>query len=78
MGILMIRCTRTGRPVSTGVETDAESLARAPDYIAYLLCPECGRYHPWRPKDAWLEEWSGVGQPDISRVGDDGDVGKRV
>jgi hypothetical protein len=54
MGIIMISCPSTGRPVSTGIETmDAE---RLPEVTAKTLCSACGRVHEWTKRDAWLAD----------------------
>jgi hypothetical protein len=56
MGILLIKCSHTGRPVSTGIEVDQESFLALPDTLSYLACPECGLSHAWWTREAWLEE----------------------
>jgi hypothetical protein len=56
MSILLIRCPHTGRPISTGIEVDAETFAGLPDVLSYLPCPECGLNHAWWVREAWLED----------------------
>jgi hypothetical protein len=52
----MIRCPRTGRPVSTEIETEPSVFSRLPDVAARLTCPLCGEEHVWSAREAWLEE----------------------
>ena len=52
MGILMICCPATGRPVSTEIEMDR--LEQLPTVIATITCPACGGVHEWTRHDAWL------------------------
>jgi len=54
MGLIMIRCPRTGRAVPTGIETDARSFAALPDKPVKSKCPVCGSVHVWRTREAWL------------------------
>jgi hypothetical protein len=46
MGVVMITCPNTGRAVSTGIETDARSLASLSlslsDVPKQSKCPVCG------------------------------------
>jgi len=54
MGIIMIKCPRVGRPVSTGIEvTDVDQL---PTVVATTACPACGGVHEWTKDDAWLAD----------------------
>jgi len=54
MGLVMIRCPRTGRAVPTGIETDARSFAALPDKPVKSRCPVCGSVHVWWTREAWL------------------------
>jgi hypothetical protein len=56
MGILLIKCPHTGRPISTGIEVDRKSFLSLPDTLSYLTCTECGLVHAWWTREAWLEE----------------------
>ena len=38
MSILLIKCPHTGRPISTGIEVDADTFAALPDVLSYLTC----------------------------------------
>jgi endogenous inhibitor of DNA gyrase (YacG/DUF329 family) len=55
MAILKIKCPHTGKPISTGIETDPESFAHLPDTLAHVKCPECGLEHAWWTREAWLD-----------------------
>ena len=56
MGVLMVRCPNTCREVSTGIEIDAESLARLPDKLVASKCPVCGLQHAWLKCDSKFVE----------------------
>jgi len=56
MGAVMIRCPRTGRAISTEIETEPQVFSRLPTVEARLICPECGEEHVWTARDAWLAE----------------------
>jgi hypothetical protein len=58
MAVLLIKCPHTDRPVSTGIELDAETFAKLPDILSYMKCPECGLEHAWWTREAgWKTEW---------------------
>ena len=64
MSILLIKCPHTDRPISTGIEIDsAETLAKLPDVLSHVKCPECGLEHTWWTREAWLEEFAEVSPP---------------
>ncbi len=63
MGAVTIRCPRTGRPISTGIETEPAVFDRLPVVKALLRCPVCGEEHVWTAKEAWLAE------PVLARTG---------
>jgi hypothetical protein len=56
MGVIMIRCPRTGHDVSTGIEMDAPDFLRSPVFFARVRCPFCRHEHEWFAKDAWVCE----------------------
>jgi hypothetical protein len=67
MGVIMIRCPRTGHNIPTGIEMGSSDFQRAPVFFARVQCPICGGEHEWFAKDAWVseeEDWAG----DASRV----------
>ena len=53
MSSVMIRCPKTGRPVSTAIETEPSVFRRLPKVEAHMLCPACGQEHLWQ-SSAWL------------------------
>jgi hypothetical protein len=54
MGALMITCPNTGQPISTGIETDEDSLKQIDDVPSRTRCPFCGLDHTWWKREAWL------------------------
>jgi hypothetical protein len=56
MGIMMINCTRTGLPISTGIDTDSASFGRMPNVVATTHCPLCQAEHAWTTARAWICE----------------------
>jgi len=64
MSSLMIRCPATGRPVSTGIETEPVVFSRLPKVAARMLCPACGQEHAWNIGTAWL-----AGEPRMAEPG---------
>jgi hypothetical protein len=44
---LLIECSRTGRLVETGIETDRQSFQGLADFQAKTFCPHCHRHHFW-------------------------------
>ena len=53
---IMLACTRTGRFVPTGIETDLDTLAALPEVLSSAYCPACGNTHYWTKHDAWFCE----------------------
>jgi hypothetical protein len=56
MGIVMIRCPRTGREISTGIKMSRTDFKRSPVFFARTYCPICSCEHEWFAKDAWVCE----------------------
>jgi len=56
MGAVMIRCPRTGRAVSTEIETELADFSRLPEVAGRMRCPLCGDEHTWSASEAWLDE----------------------
>ena len=56
MGAVMIRCPRTGRAVSTEIETEPSVFSRLPEVAGRMQCPDCGDEHVWSASEAWLQE----------------------
>jgi len=60
MGVIWIKCPATGRKASTGIESDAISLARFPGQLDGLRCPICRMRHALFSDEAWLVEERGA------------------
>ena len=45
MGTILFECPETGRPVSTGIETEALSFCRLSETWLEVHCPICGHFH---------------------------------
>jgi hypothetical protein len=54
MSVVMTRCPATGRPVSTGIDTNSVVVDSLPDVGIRMRCPACGGEHMWRKRDTWL------------------------
>lgn len=56
MCTMMVECPNTGKPISTGIETDRATFDKLPDVPSLARCPHCGVEHSWRTHDAWLSD----------------------
>ena len=56
MGCVMITCPVTGKPVSTGIDTELATLQQAIPFRSSIRCPACGAEHSWSGSDAWICE----------------------
>jgi hypothetical protein len=56
MGVVMIKCPRTGEHIRTGMVADPRRFASTPVFFARVFCPICGVEHEWFAKDAWVCE----------------------
>lgn len=59
MGMVMIMCPKTGRPVPTGFGMDKESFKNPTVVLSqnsFGPCPACGGMHTWDKKDGWVME----------------------
>ena len=54
MGIVMIRCPETRKPISTGVKIERAAFNSMPVFFSRTLCPVCKIQHEWFAKDAWV------------------------
>jgi hypothetical protein len=54
MGILMIRCSKTGLAISTGTYVEAASFRTSPVFFGQTYCSHCNAIHEWFAKDAWV------------------------
>jgi len=71
MGVLLIKCPKTGLYLSTGIQVDRVTLFRLPQLPSETHCPHCGSVHFWMPRETkfmdaiahsdWIEnQWSDV------------------
>ena len=56
--LLMIECSRTGRLISTGIETDVRSFEMLPIVTAKTYCAYCRRYHRWSKEDLCFDQFT--------------------
>jgi hypothetical protein len=54
MGVVMIKCPKTGREISTGITMDRVRFNSTPVFFASTYCPICRASHEWFAKDAWV------------------------
>ncbi len=54
MGLLMIRCQKTGRAISTGRYIEAATFRSSPVFFSRTHCPLCRMMHEWFAKEAWV------------------------
>jgi hypothetical protein len=47
MGVVVMRCPRTGREVATGVEIERDEFQGLKPVIHRMRCPACGSEHVW-------------------------------
>jgi len=56
MGILMVRCPKTGWAISTGRYIESRLFGSTPVFFGSAYCPHCRVRHEWFVKDAWVCE----------------------
>jgi hypothetical protein len=56
MGELMIRCPKTGKPVTTGIHMERARFSAMPVFFSTSYCASCGGLHEWFARDAWMCE----------------------
>jgi hypothetical protein len=56
MGMVMVKCSQTGRAIPTGIKTDRESFRRSPVFFGRTRCPICNNDHAWFAREAWVYE----------------------
>jgi hypothetical protein len=56
MGIVMIKCPRTGHAISTGMTADKETFRSSAVFFARAYCSICEANHEWFAKEAWVDE----------------------
>lgn len=55
MGSLFVRCPTTNQAISTGIETDPESLAKMRSTILSIACPDCGQPHELKMSETYTD-----------------------
>ena len=56
VGTLLIKCPKTGRELSTGIQVEADEASNLPQVACETRCPHCGSVHFWLPREAkWVE-----------------------
>ena len=56
MGVIMIKCPRTGRAIKTGMKSDHETFRCSTVFFSRTYCTGCRTHHEWFARDAWLYE----------------------
>jgi hypothetical protein len=56
MGKVFTTCPDSGREIPTGLETDADSFARMPEFVARVFCPYCKVDHNWTKHNSFIVE----------------------
>jgi hypothetical protein len=54
MGVLMIRCSKTGWAISTGTYVESAVFRSSPVFFGQTYCPHCDTTHEWFARDAWV------------------------
>ena len=54
MGLVMIRCPKTRRAISTGIQVDRQTFHATPVFFSRTHCSLCRTTHEWFAKDAWV------------------------
>jgi hypothetical protein len=62
VGIVMIKCPRTGRTIPTGMKADREKFRSSTVFFARTYCSICQASHEWFARDAWICEPSEIAQ----------------
>lgn len=68
MGVVMIKCPKTGREISTGITADRVRFNCTPVFFANTYCPICRTTHEWFAKDAWVREPNPSAPQQMDRV----------
>jgi hypothetical protein len=56
VGMIVIRCPKTGQEVSTGIEIEPENFQLLPPVAGRVQCPLCGEEHSWLPSAAQVKD----------------------
>ncbi len=60
MGMIMIRCQKTGQAISTGRNVEPATFRSSPVFFSRTYCPLCRSMHEWFARDAWVRETNGL------------------
>jgi hypothetical protein len=52
MGVLIVKCPKTGKMFSTGILAEVEMIKSLPRVQTRSKCPHCKSEHLWWPEDA--------------------------
>ncbi len=55
MGMIKIKCPKTGKDVPTGIAMDLQSFGSSTFTNNGVRCPHCGEMHIWSKADAFVE-----------------------
>jgi len=55
LGEVSINCPVTGQKISTGIDTDKNSLTLTPEFVGQAFCPHCNTIHRWTKADARID-----------------------
>ena len=68
MGELLIRCSKTGKAVTTGIHIERARFRSMPVFFSSSYCSSCGASHEWFARDAWVcDSNSGACDPGCER-----------
>jgi hypothetical protein len=56
---ILMRCSETGKPVETGLDTETVVFETLPNVALPVKCPHCRQVHFWKPTEAWLARDAG-------------------
>jgi hypothetical protein len=56
MGVIAIRCSKTGLSVLTSVNTEYKSLVNGWNETLRVVCPHCGESHQVKVMDAYIAD----------------------
>jgi len=56
MGALLLKCPKTGKNFSTGIQAEGNTVEKLPQVQMRSKCPHCGLEHLWWTREATLAE----------------------
>ena len=68
MGVLMLKCSITGREFSADIHIDEDSFRKLPDVVTKTRCPHCGLMHSWWTREARLVDSICLGAAALDRA----------